>query len=90
MLTAEDGYNIARKVGVKPQEKRKHIRVKVFLEGTYVGSYGIKRSSKDLPHNYIAGQIGITAREARDLSRCPLSRDGLITLLRERGRLPKT
>jgi len=87
MLTAEDAHNIADKLGIQPQEKRKHDWVAVRLEGTYVGSYGISRSSKELPHNHIPGQIGITSREARDLSKCPLSRDEYIELLRQRGRL---
>jgi len=87
MLTAEDAQTIADKLGIQPREKRNHVRVAVHVEGTYIGSYGISRGSKELPHDYIPKQIGITSREARDLSRCPLSRDGYIELLRQRGRL---
>lgn len=87
MLTAEDAHNIADKLGIQPQEKRKHGWVAVRVEGTYIGSYGISRGSKELPHDYIPRQIGITRREASDLSQCPLSRDGYIELLRQRGRL---
>jgi hypothetical protein len=87
MLTAEDGYKIATKVGATPVEKRKHVRVTVTVRGQLVGSYGIQRGSKELPHDYIAQQIGITQREARDLSLCPLSLSEYIALLEQRGKL---
>lgn len=87
MLTANDGLRIARKLGIAPQEKRGHIRVSIVIRGQYVGSYGMSRSSKEVPHDYIAGQIGLTGREARDLSHCPLSAEDYERKLRERGRL---
>lgn len=89
MLTADDGYKIAKKVGAKPEDKREHERVSIVIRGTYIGSYGIRRGSRELPHDYIAKQIGLTTREARDLSLCPLSLEAYIKLLEDRGHLKK-
>jgi hypothetical protein len=87
MLTAKDGLRIATKLGLTPEEKRKHTRVAVVIKGQYIGSYGISRSSKELQHDYIASQVGLTGREARDLSNCPLSAEEYELKLRERGKL---
>ncbi len=87
MLTAADGLAIAQKLHLALSERRRHTRVIVELEGRVVGQYGIQRGSRDKSHNYIAQQIHLTGREARDLANCPMSREDYITSLRERGLL---
>ena len=87
MLTADDGFKIAKKLGITPTEKRRHLSVVVQIEGQVIGRYGIRRGSGDLDHSFISKQIGLTPREARDLSMCPLTRVEYIALLRQRGRL---
>lgn len=89
MLTADDGYKIATKVGATPKDRRNHKRVTIVLHGQVIGSYGIRRGSHELGHDFIAGQIGLTQREARDLSLCPLTLQEYIKLLESRGRLKK-
>ena len=89
MLTADDGYKIATKVGATPKDKRNHERVTVVIRGQVIGSYGIRRGSRELGHDFIAGQIGLTQREARDLSLCPLTLEEYIKLLESRDRLRK-
>ena len=86
MLTAKDGRRIALKAGTSIQrDRRKHERVSIVLDGQLVGSYGIQRSSREKDYSYIASQLGITSRQARDFARCPLSVKDLISILREKG-----
>jgi hypothetical protein len=89
MLTANDGYQIAAKLNATPGEGRKHRRVSIIINDQRIGSYGISRSSKEQSHDYIAKQIGLTGREARDLSNCPMSAEEYESILRERGLLTK-
>lgn len=84
MLTAADGLAIARKLDATPSERRRHTRVIIELEGRIIGQYGIQRSSRDKSHDYIARQIHLTGRQARNLANCPMTREQYITLLRER------
>jgi len=87
MLTAADGVAIARKLNATSSEGKRHTRVIVELEGRIVGKYGIQRSTREKSHDYIARQIHLTGRQARDLANCPMSREEYITSLRERGLL---
>jgi hypothetical protein len=54
-----------------------------------VASYGIRRSSHEVSHDYISRQLFITTRQAIDLARCPLGRDDYFEILRLHHRLPK-
>ena len=88
MLTAYDGLKIARKLGAGVAEKRNHTRVSVVIDTTVVGSYGVSRRSRERNHDYIAKQIGgISARQARDLSRCPLSKEDYVSIIQDKGLL---
>lgn len=87
MLTAKDGLRIAKKLGIEPVEKRRHTRVSVVIRGQLIGSFGVSRGSKELSHDYIASQIGLTGREARDLAHCPLTVQEYERKLTERGTL---
>lgn len=88
MLTARDGWKIARKLGAEITEGRNHTRVLVVIDDVVVGSYGVSRSSREGNHDYIARQIGgISARQARDPSRCPLSKEDYVEIIRDKGLL---
>jgi hypothetical protein len=88
MLTAKDGLNIARKLGAEVAERRKHTRVRVVIDNLLIGSYGVSRSSQETNHDYIAKQIGsISARQAMQLSRCPLSKEEYVKIIRDKGLL---
>lgn len=88
MLTARDALKIARKLGAEITEGRNHTRVLVVIDEVVVGSYGVSRSSRERNHDYIARQIGgISARQARDLSRCPLSKEDYVSIIRNKGLL---
>jgi hypothetical protein len=90
MLTVKDGEKIARKLGCQPEERRNHRRVNLKVEGVIVGSYGWTRSGgkkEDKSTSYIAKQIHLTPRQAKNLADCPLSVEEYAKILREKGAL---
>ena len=88
MLTAQDGLKIARKLGAEVAEGRNHTRVLVVIDNVVIGRYGVSRSSRETNHDYIAKQIGrISARQAMQLSRCPLSKEEYVKIIQHKGLL---
>jgi hypothetical protein len=88
-LTADEAEQIAKKLNAELQDRRGHKIAYVRWQGKLIASYGIRRASKEVGHDYIPRQLFITMREALGLARCPLSRDAYFNLLRTRGKLPK-
>lgn len=88
MLTARDGLKIARKLDAEVAEARKHTRVRIVIDDVLIGAYGVSIGSRESNHDYIASQIGgISSRQARDLSRCPLSKEEYVRIIRQKGLL---
>ena len=87
-LTADEAERIAMKLNAESEERRGHKIAYVRWQGKFIASYGIRRASKEVGHDYIPRQLFITMREALNLARCPLSRDEYFNLLRTRGKLP--
>ena len=71
------------------EKGRKHERVYIRWGGKIMASYGLRRGSRELPHDYIASQIFITQYQALDLARCPMSRDDYFEELRKQDRIPR-
>jgi hypothetical protein len=64
----------------------KHILCKVLYGTVFIDQFGIQRGSKKTsPHNYVADQLHLTRSEGYNLAKCPLSVDGFIELLKQRG-----
>lgn len=87
MLTAREAEAIADKLDAEIKEGRKHTRATILWNGVYVASFGIRRGT-DVGHDYIPKQIFISARQALDLAKCPLSKQGYFEILGEHQRLP--
>lgn len=83
-LTTRDGYAIARKLKVKPKEKRGHYQVVLEVDGLVSGRYGLSRGSKSKNKtiNGTARQIGLSVSEARLLASCPMSKEEYEDLIR--------
>lgn len=88
-LTTDHAEKIAGKLGIRPERGRKHDHVYIRWEGRIIASYGIRRGSRQLAHDYVAEQIFLTPREAINLARCPMSRDEYFEVLRTRGHIPR-
>jgi hypothetical protein len=69
---------------IEVKEGRGHRIVKVWYGGRRIGQYGIQRASACKRHNYVAGQLHLSRKQAYDLAKCPLTVDGYITILEEK------
>lgn len=87
-LTQKHAEKIAEKLSATVTPGRKHARVRIEREGQYLGSYGIRRGSKDENHDYIPGQIGVSMRQALDLANCPMSREEYFRLMEAETEAP--
>ena len=87
LLGVREAEAIAAKLDATIKEGRKHTRATVLWNGTYIASFGIRRGT-DAGHDYIPKQIFVSARQALDLAKCPLSKEGYFELLGEHQRLP--
>jgi hypothetical protein len=88
MLTAQDGFNIAQKLGAQVTEGRNHTKVLVVIDNVVIGRYGLSRGTREQNHDYIAKQIGrIGPRRAKQLSLCPLSKEEYVEIIRDKGLL---
>ena len=87
LLTARDAEAIAHKLDAEIKEGRKHTRAIIRWNKTYIASFGIRRGT-DAGHDYIPKQIFVSARQALDLARCPLSKQAYFEILGEHHKLP--
>lgn len=88
MFTRDDGSRIAGKLGAEASTGRKHDVVKICFNGVVVATFGLRRGSGELPHDYIPRQIHLTYSECRQLVDCTLTPGRYFELLRARGKLP--
>ncbi len=88
VLTAAEAEQIAAKLDADVEEKRNHAVAYVRWQGRIIGSYGIRRGSRELGHDYVPRQIFISMRQALDLARCPMSKEQFFEVLRTKGKLP--
>ena len=87
LLSEKEADQIAKKLDAELKDGRKHVRATIRWNGKYIASFGIRRG-KGLGHDYIPGQIFVSARQALDLAKCPLSKQGYFEILGEHQRLP--
>lgn len=87
-LTAVEARQIAEKLEAEIKRKEKHDWVVIRWQGAVIAQYGIRRSSKAVGHDYIPRQIFVSAHQALELARCPLSRDQYFEIVKAQGKLP--
>jgi hypothetical protein len=87
-LTAAEAEQIAAKLNATLENRRGHKVAYVWWQGRIIATYGIRRSSGEVGHDYIPRQLFITMREALNLARCPLSKEEFFKLLKARSKLP--
>ena len=64
--------------------------VKIWYGDHWIGQYGFHRHTREQRRNYIAGQLYLSVRDAYDLAKCPLTVDDYITILEDKGEIPRT
>ncbi len=87
-FTQDHATNIAKKLGMQLEPGRKHTRAIFHHEGKEIVSYGIRRASKEVPHNYIPKQLHMTPRDCMQLHDCTKTVDDFVGSLRSKGFLP--
>ena len=86
MLTQGDARKIAKKIEAEIEIRGSHDIAVFRYEGKRITQFGIRRSSKDVPHDYISNQLFVTYKQCCALRDCPLSLDGYVKILREKGK----
>ena len=87
MLTQKDGEAIARKLGITPKEGRGHAKVHVRIDGVWVGSFNIRRGSRDCNHDYIAKQMHLPYHDCAEFAACRKNVDWYRQVLKGKGLL---
>ena len=89
IITKELALEIGKKLKAKIERQTKaHDIASVYHKGKMIAHFGIRRGSRrDLGHDHIPEQIFLRPREARLLAQCPLSREGWIKIMSDKGKL---
>ena len=91
IITREHAEKIVKKLKAVDESRKNspHDTYVVYHNGVEIASFGIRRGSKkENSHGHIADELHIRPNQCLNLARCPLSRDGWIEVLRERGLVP--
>ena len=78
VLTKNHAGRIAKKLGATPADKggRAHDLKEIWHGGRLVAQFGVRRGSrKDIGHDHIPKELGISMRETKDLATCPMTRE---------------
>jgi hypothetical protein len=89
MVTQDDAWKIARKLNAEVKTGRRHELVIFRYQGSYIAQFGISRGSRSQPHDYIPKQLFLTHKQCRELRDCPLTIEGYVEILADKGLLPK-
>ena len=87
MLTQDDAEAIADKLGCTSYQGRSHKYYELFVDQKLIARFGIRRASKEKGHGHLPRELHITQKQCRDLSKCPLSKDEYLQILREKDLL---
>jgi hypothetical protein len=89
IITKELAGKITKKLKaqVETTSRRAHDLARVYDdEGLLVASFGLRRGSKkNLGHDHIPERLHLSKHDARLLGQCPLTRQGWLDILREKG-----
>ena len=84
MLDQRDAKAIAKKLKASTEQGRRHELASVRYGGKIIATFGIRRGSGAIGHDYIPGQIHVTNKEAKLLVQCPMSFDDWIALMKRK------
>ena len=69
---------------VNRRQERKHEVIQMKYDGTWIGSYNIRRGKPNQNHNFVAPQLHLSRDDVLEFARCPLSIDNYIDILEEK------
>lgn len=85
MLTQDDAEAIADKLGCTFYEGRSHKYYELFVDQKLIARFGVRRASREKGHGHVPRELHVTQKQCRDLSKCPLTKDEYLQILRERN-----
>ncbi len=83
-----DADAIAKKLGASLSQGRKHEIATFWHEGKQIFHFGIRRSSKEVPHDYIPRQMYLSQGECRKFRSCTLTLESYVQLLKLKQIIP--
>ena len=84
-LNQDDAEAIAKKLKASFAPGRKHELAQIYYAGKLIASFGIRRASKDIGHDYIPNQIHVSMHQAKSLAKCTMSYDDWVARLKEKA-----
>jgi len=84
-LTQEDASAIAKKLQAEREPGRSHEIIRFRRNNRIIIQFGIRRASKEVPHNYIPFQMKISQGECRRFRKCDISLEQYVEILRTKG-----
>jgi hypothetical protein len=88
-FTQVHAQRIAEKLEADFRQGKSHKIATICYCGHVVAEYGIRRSSREVGHNFIPKDLHVSRRETEGLAQCWLSKDDYFELLRQQGKLPE-
>jgi len=87
VFTQKHAATIASKLKCRIVEGRRHAIAMLYEAGRLIASFGIRRGSREEPHDYIPKQLHLTQKQCRELCDCTRNRENIIEILRTKGLL---
>ena len=87
-FTQEHAEEIAKKLNMEIKAGRQHEQAIFYHRGREIVRFGIRRASKQVPHDYIPRQLHMTRKECNELYGCTKTLEHFIENLRTKGLLP--
>jgi len=86
VIDKELAEKIAKKLKARfDRSPKAHDLALVYEDAILIATFGIRRGSKKgLGHDHMLEALRVTAREAKDLGHCPMSRDRWLGIYRDR------
>lgn len=85
-ITKEHALKIAKKLKAEVEPGNAHDLANIYEGGLLIAQFGIRRGSKkNLGHDYIPGELYISAHDAKEIAICHYYRDWYIKTLSKKG-----
>lgn len=86
-VTKENALQIIRKLRAEVTTKRAaHDLVEIYYKGVLVSEFGLRRGSRrDAGHGFIPSALHLSLRDTLDLAHCPLSYEGWVEKMKDKG-----
>ncbi|MDE3136766.1 MAG: hypothetical protein KGL59_09340 [Acidobacteriota bacterium] len=78
---------VAKKLGCRLVERKKHCFAQMYHGEKMVLMFGIRRGSREEGHDHLPRELHLTSKQCPELHDCSLSTEQFLTVLKEKGLL---